>query len=254
MKYFIHLAYKGTNYHGWQRQPGFVTVQETLEEALRQMLGEKVNCIGCGRTDAGVHASQYFCHIVVDQAFGFDPVFRLNKMLPGDISVFDVTEVDRNVHAQHDAIERTYTYRVHTAKNAFLSELSAFYTGENLEVARMKTAAELAAAHRDFRFLCKQPGLYKSTICEIAAAGWTEEGQGSRISFRISADRFLKGMVRILVGNMLETGYGRLSLDEFQDCLHGRRKVTIAHMAYPQGLYLSGVKYPFLDLKNKNRL
>jgi len=244
MKYYIHLAYKGTNYHGWQRQAGYPSVQETLEEALKKMLGKKVNCIGCGRTDAGVHASQYYCHIVVDQPFSYDPVFRLNKMLPGDISIFGFIEVDRHAHAQRDAVERTYTYRIHTAKNAFLSELSAYYPAENLDPEKLKAAAALLASHRDFRYQCRRPALYKSTICNIRKAEWTVEGD--RLDFAISADHFLKAMVRILVGNMLETAYGRLSLADFEDCLHGRRKVTFTHMAYPQGLYLTEVKYPFL--------
>ena len=247
MKFFLHLAYKGTRYHGWQRQPGHPTVQETLEGALGQMLGKKIACIGCGRTDAGVHASQYFCHIVVDQGFDFDPVFRLNKMLPDDISIFDLFEVDRDSHAQRDALERTYTYRIHTAKNAFLSEVSGYYPAENLDVGILKAAADLVAAQRDFRYMCRQPAVYKSTDCDMRAAEWREEEDG-RLSFRISANRFLKGMVRLLVGNMLETGYGRLGLDEFKDLMEGRRPVISYPFAYPQGLYLSEVKYPYQSI------
>ena len=245
MKFFIHLAYKGTNYHGWQRQPGLPTVQETLEEALGKMLGRKINCIGCGRTDAGVHASQYYCHIVADRPFDYDPVFRLNKILPPDISVFDFIEMDRHAHAQRDALERTYTYRLHTRKNALLSDLSAYYPGDP-DVDRLISAAALVALQRDFRYQCKQPGLYKSTLCDIRAAEWTVEEEG-RLSFRISADRFLKAMVRILVGNMLETAFGKISFEDFEGRLNGREKVTFTQLAYPQGLYLTGVKYPFFE-------
>ena len=214
------------------------------------MTGEKINCIGCGRTDAGVHASQFFCHIKVDHGFDFDPVFRLNKMLPNDISIFDIIQVDRSAHAQHDAVARTYTYRVHTKKNAFKSELSTFYPKDNLNPENMRKALSLLRHYRDFRSMCKQPDLYKSTICQISQSALVIDDHQDELKFEITADRFLRGMIRILVGNVLEIGYGRLALSNFEECLKTGQPTRHFKAAYPQGLYLSKVAYPYLNLAN----
>lgn len=247
MKYFLHLSYKGTHYHGWQRQPKHPSIQETLELALEKMLGYKVNCIGCGRTDAGVHASQYFCHIKVADDFGYDPVFRLNKILPHDITIHDCIKVGWFDHAQKDAISRTYTYQIHTTKDAFLNELSAFYPKENMDIGLMEKAVETLTRYRDFRAMCRQPDLYKTTICEIMAARLEVEKGGERLAFVFTADRFLRGMVRILVAQILEVGYGRLTLEAFENRLKTGQPPTSAKAAHPQGLYLTGVRYGFLE-------
>ncbi len=248
MKYFIHLAYKGTNYRGWQRQPNAPSVQAVLEDAVRKMTGQKINCIGCGRTDAGVHASQFYCHIVVDQAFEFDPVFRLNKMLPDDIAVFDFIEMPRGVHVQHDAVSRTYSYFVHDSKDPFLNDVSSFYSFEGMDFIKMNKAIELLQQQGDYRAFCKQPNIYKSTQCKVLNAGLIKNGAASQFRFQITADRFLRGMVRILVANILEVGYGKMELHEFEDCLVAGKKPTYFKEAFPQGLHLSGVEYPFLKI------
>jgi len=245
MKFFLHLSYKGTRFHGWQRQKGVITVQEVLENALEKMVGKRIHCVSCGRTDAGVHASHFFCHIVVDEPFAYDPVFRLNKMLPHDISIFDCIEVPRNAHAQKDAIARTYTYRIHTQKNALLSELSAHYPGEGLEVENLQKAAALLVKYKDYRSMCLQPDLYKSTLCEVTKAEWTTGEEPWLLQFQITADRFLRGMVRILVGTMLEVGYANISVEAFEECLKTHQPVPMYRQAHAQGLYLSGVKYPY---------
>ena len=206
-------------------------------------MGRKINCIGCGRTDAGVHASQFYCHIVVDKEFDFDPVFRLNKMLPDDISVKEMIPVSREAHAQHDAVSRTYTYRIHTFKDSFLSEISALYPLENIDFIKMKKAVEMLLRFTDFRSQCKQPDIYKNTLCIISKAEMTVLEGGKKIVFKITADRFLRGMVRIIIGNILEVGYGRMSLKEFESCFIENKPAAYFKMAYPQGLYLSEVKY-----------
>ncbi len=245
MKFLIHLSYKGTRYHGWQRQANHLTVQEVLEDTLEKMTGAKINCIGCGRTDARVHASQYFCHIKVEEDFTYDPVFRLNKMLPDDITIHEFIPADWDLHAQHDAVARTYTYRIHTQPDAFLSELSAFYTKENLDVERMQAAVEILARQRDFRSMCRHPELYKTTICELTEARLDVFENGKRIEFTFTADRFLRSMVRILVGQTLQIGYGRLSLEAFENCFKTGQPPGRLKLAHPQGLYLSGVQYNF---------
>ena len=246
MKYFIHLAYKGTRYFGWQRQPNHPSVQETLEDSIEKMLGKKINCIGCGRTDTGVHASQFFCHIKVDREFEFDLVFRLNKMLPDDIAILGFIPVGREAHAQHDAISRTYTYRIHNQKDAFLSEFSSFYPKENMDVDAMQKAVAPLPHYTDYRSFCKQPNLYKSTICNISEATLVVGKNSGSLVFKITADRFLRGMVRLLIGNILEVGYGNLALPDFDECLKTGKKLPRFKAAYPQGLYLSRVVYPYL--------
>lgn len=246
MKYFIHLAYKGTRYHGWQRQPNHPSVQETLEDAIRKMTGQQINCIGCGRTDAGVHASQFFCHIKVEEPFDYDPVFRLNKLLPNDISIYDFIEVKRDAHAQHDASLRTYTYRIHFDKNPFLSDVSSFYSKKNLDFEKMEQATALFRTCKDFRAVCKQPDLYNNTLCEMQEARMEINATKTRLIFTFSANRFLRGMVRIIIGNILEVGYGRLRLQDLVECLNSGISPTHFNSVYPQGLYLSGVEYPYL--------
>jgi len=250
MKFFLHLSYKGTNYHGWQWQPKHTSVQETLESALDKMLGYKVNCVGCGRTDAGVHASQYFCHIKVTDDFSYDPVFRLNKMLPDDITIHEFIKVSWGAHAQKDAVSRTYTYRIHTVKDSFLSELSTFYPRENMDFGMMQKAVETLTRYRDFRGMCRQPDLYKTTICELTAASLVVEKEGDMLAFEFTANRFLRGMVRILVAQILEVGYGRVSLETFGNCLTTGQTPAVAKSAYPQGLYLSEVRYKYLEESN----
>ena len=247
MKYFLHFAYKGTKYSGWQRQINTSnTIQQTLEEALSKMVGATVTCVGCGRTDAGVHASQYFAHIVVENAFDYDPVERLNRMLPNDISIIDCLPAEYDHHAQYDAVARTYEYHIHGQKNAFLSELSAHYPFEKLDLKKLQLAAKLVAATTDFHAFCKHPDLYKHTLCHVSTATFhIDEGQ-QRMVFTITANRFLRGMIRLLVGNMMAVGYGKIPLEDFENALKTGVAPKVYRAAYPQGLYLAKVVYPYL--------
>lgn len=254
MKYFIHLAYKGTNYRGWQTQPNAIGVQAILEETLARMMGRKINIIGCGRTDAGVHASQFFAHIVMDNAWTFDPVFRWNKMLPDDIAIFDIFPVEPHIHAQHNALERTYTYFIHFHSDPFLNEISTLYSKRGLDIEKMKKAIRLLTQYEDYQTFCKQPAVYKSTFCQVSEAKLWENSNESRLCFQITANRFLRGMVRLLIGNLLEVGYGKTSLATFQNYLDNQEQPKFFKAAYPQGLYLSKVKYDFLELSNQSEL
>lgn len=245
MKYFLHIAYKGTNYSGWQRQPNAPSIQETLEQSLAKMLGYSISCIGCGRTDAGVHASQFFCHIILKEELSYDPIFRINKMLPNDIVVYDFIAVHRAAQAQFDALNRTYTYLLHRKRNPFKEDLSTFIDRE-LNIDKMKLAATFLPGKQDFRAFCKQPDIYKTTICEVKEAYLKQEGQ--QLVFTITANRFLRGMVRLLVGNLLEIGKDTLTLEQFRLALDEQQPLPYFNMAYPQGLYLSKVQYAYLDI------
>ena len=251
MRYFFHIAYKGTNFHGWQRQEAVPTIQETVEDALSKILKRRVVCIGCGRTDAGVHASQYFFHLDVSEEWSIDLKFVLNKTLPNDISVLDISPVQGREHAQYGVSTRTYTYLVHTREDPFLSEISALYPVEAFRFDEIRKALTLIPEYRDFRGLCKVPGRHDSTLCQVSRANLFVTPDKQRLQFQFTADRFLQGMVRILVGNLLEVGRGKLRVPRFERYLQGVEKPEFLLRAYPQGLYLSEVRYPFFTLPPK---
>ena len=246
MKYFLHLAYKGTHYRGWQRQANVISVQETLEQSITKMVGYPISCIGCGRTDAGVHASQYFCHIILQKELDYDPVFRLNKILPKDIALYDFIPVHSKAQAQFHVLHRTYTYLLHGTPSPFLDELSTYFDLQLLNIEQMQSATTLLVGNHNFRSFCKQPDAHNSTICDVQMATLTYQAQ--RIRFSITANRFLRGMVRLIVGNLLEVGLGKLSVEEFKVALKSQQPLPYFKMAYPQGLYLSKVHYPYLEV------
>jgi tRNA pseudouridine38-40 synthase len=248
MRFFFHIGYKGTNYKGWQRHPYGVNVQETIETCLGKILKAPVAIVGCGRTDAGVHASQFFFHLDVAQHWEFDMRYRLNKVLPPDIAVYDIIPMEGQPHARFDASLRSYDYFIHTFKNPFLDEVSSLYLLPNLNFDALKTATSLLPRYKDYRAFCITPAEHNSTICHITAAQWLIDNQGDRLRFQISANRFLSRMIRIVVGKLLQVGTGALSLDAFESYLTAETTPKALHPAYPQGLYLSKVTYPFLDL------
>lgn len=251
MRYFLHLAYKGTAFRGWQRQPNAPSIQQTLEEALSKMLQTKIICMGCGRTDAEVNASQYIAHINYSGALNFDPVFRLNKMLPDDIVVFEMISVSPFAHAQYDVQWRTYDYFIHRQKHPLLSEQSSYYPMANINLEAMKTACKLIENNTDFKFLCRSPEKYDHTRCEVRFAKLQVNPTKDQICFRITANRFLRGMVRMLVSALVEIGTEQLSLTEFQSALSGESPLQYPKSAYPQGLHLSKVEYPYLSIEAK---
>jgi tRNA pseudouridine38-40 synthase len=248
LKYFFHIAYKGNRYHGWQRQPNVLNVQEVIETALGRILKIPVTIMGCGRTDAQVHATQFFFHLEAEKDWDFDLLFRLNKLLPPDIAVFEIIPVKDSQHARFDAMHRTYDYFIHTYKDPFLSEGSALYLERNLNIAEMKKGADRFLHHKDFRAFCKSPDKYKHTICNISASTLFRDASGSKIRFQVSANRFLHSMVRTMVGALLEIGREKFTVGELDQCIIARELPEFIKPAYPQGLYLSKVNYRYLDI------
>lgn len=254
MRYFIHLAYDGTRYRGWQRQKDQESVQEVIEQTLLRLLKKEVIVYGCGRTDAGVHASQYILHINLEEEAPTNLKFLLNKNLPDVIAVYEVLAVKANQHARYDAIARTYDYFIHWKKDPMLYRYSSFYEQPNLDVPQMQQAVKLISQTKDFKPLCKQPDLYNHTLCEIKnCALFVNEKQG-RLRFSITSNRFLRGMVRYCVFFLLEVGRGRLSLEEFEQILNQETLVFKKRPALPNGLFLSQVDYPYLTFKNEHAL
>lgn len=251
MRYFFHIGFNGCQYRGWQRQAGTVTVQEVVEAILGQVLKTPVSVMGCGRTDAQVHASQFFFHVDIEKPWEYDLLFRLNKLLPDDIAVFDILPAEENHHARFDATQRTYDYFIHTYKDPFLSTVSSLYLERNLDLDRMKQAVSLLYRYDDYGGLCKTPADYRTTICKVSSAVLYTSKSGDKIRFRISANRFLGRMVRIIMGKLLEIGKGELDLAEFENCLITRQTPKLIEPAYPQGLCLSKVTYPYLDVPSR---
>ncbi len=251
MRYFVHIGYKGTNYFGWQRQPDKLSVQEILESSLSRIFKQNMTIFGCGRTDAGVHASQYFFHMDIEKNWNFDLFFRLNRILPDDIALYDIIPMEGQPHARFDAIQRVYDFFIHTYKEPFLSDRSSLYPRNGFDLNAMKKAVNLLPLYEDYRAFCKSPDKNEHTICHVSAASLYTNSRGDRIRFRISSNRFLGRMVRILSRKLIEIGDGTLSVDEFESHLISKNIPAKILPAHPQGLFLSKVTYPYLDLVPK---
>lgn len=248
MRYFVHIGYNGLHFNGWQKQPGILNIQGVLENALTQILKTPVFINGCGRTDAQVHASQFFFHMDIEKPWDFDLMFRLNKLLPASIAVFDIIEMDGKQHARFDAVQRCYDYFIHTYKSPFLNGLSSYYLLKDLHFDKMATAAALLPKYKDYRPFCTSPDKYEHTICNVMSASLTVDSTGDNLRFQIASNRFLSKMIRIIMGQLLKIGKGVLSVDEFENYLITKKTPELITPAHPQGLYLSKVTYPYLNL------
>ncbi|MEM6966457.1 MAG: tRNA pseudouridine(38-40) synthase TruA [Bacteroidota bacterium] len=246
MRYFAELAYKGTNFHGWQRQPNAPSVQATLEEALSTILRTSITITGCGRTDTGVHASQYYIHFDTEVLFPKAFEKRINKYLPDDIAVYKIFGVDDKAHARFDATYRAYEYHVIFGKNPFLAESAyRFPFGEKLDFEKMQDAAKLLLNYDAFFPFCKTKSDAKTMLCNLHRAEWIWKIEGKHLVFRIAANRFLRGMVRLIVGMCLNVGIGKLSIDEVEAAMHHQTRLRKSYSVPPQGLFLSEVRYSY---------
>ncbi len=257
MKYFLHLAYKGTAYQGWQRQPNALGIQEVIEQAMSTILREKISLRACGRTDAGVHAQQFFAHFIIEKKLPNHFPYRINSMLPKDIVIYDLIEVAKEADAQKDAIKRRYDYFFYVKKNVFFAPFSVVYEEENPRIDLMKKAVSQLVDAKDFYSFCLRPKNYAHTHCQIYSANlWYEETTG-KFHFQIEANRFLQGMIRLLIGRIMEIGRGVISLEEWTAYLQDQQPLRFRTPALAQGLFLSKVEYPYLkseEIKKPSRL
>ena len=239
----MELSYNGTAYHGWQRQPNALSVQQVLEEALTALLGTETTIVGAGRTDTGVHAKQLFAHfdtdISVDKAA--ELAFRLNRFLPKDIAICAIRAVNREAHARFDAISRRYEYHITQKKDPFGSEF-AYHFNMPLDVDAMNKAASILLNHTNFKCFSRSKTDVKTYDCEVKEAFW--EQQGHQLIFHISANRFLRNMVRAVVGTLLDVGTGKCSLSGFQTILDSQDRSQAGSSAPAHGLFLTRVQYP----------
>jgi len=251
LRYFFHIGYHGANYNGWQKLPNVNSIEAVIENTLSAILKQPVSIVGCGRTDTGVHAAQFFFHLDIETPWDFDLLFRLNKNLPPGIAVFDIIPMDGTPHARLDAVQRNYDYFAHTYKDPFLASISSQWDTRNLDIDKMRRAMSMLPKHFDYRAFCKNVSMHRTTICKMTKADILMNASGDRLCFRFSADRFLTGMVRIIVQKLFDVGIGELSPDEFEYHLKTGASPKTIIPAAPNGLYLSKVVYPFLELPTR---
>lgn len=243
MRYFIEIAYHGKNYHGWQIQPDAVSVQEVLEDALSTILRMKLKVTSAGRTDTGVHATQLYAHFDIRKIVDInDVVFRLNALLPKDISVKNILPVHKDAHARFDAILREYEYRITLKKNPFQVDFM-YLIHRKPDVEKMNEGAKILLDYKDFQCFSRNKTGVKTYHCDIKIAQWEQKGE--QLVFTISADRFLRNMVRAIVGTLLEIGSGKITLEELHEIIKSKNRSNAKTSAPAHGLYLTKVLYPF---------
>jgi tRNA pseudouridine38-40 synthase len=244
LRYFIELAYKGTNYHGWQYQPDATSVQETLNKALTVLLKKEIDIVGAGRTDTGVHAKQMYAHFdwetEIDTAL---LVHKLNSYLPKDIVIYAIIPLAAEAHARFDATKRTYEYHIHSYKDAFETEGSWHYPLP-LDLNQMNAACQILFKHTDFECFSKTHTDVRTFNCAIYEAHWKQEG--TKIVFTIAADRFLRNMVRAIVGTMINIGSGKISLADFEQIIESKDRGKAGFSVPAHGLYLTKIEYQYL--------
>jgi tRNA pseudouridine38-40 synthase len=242
-RYFLYFSYKGTAYHGWQIQPNGISVQEVLTKALCTILRTEIELTGAGRTDTGVHARLMVAHLELEGSLPgqYDLVAKLNSYLPKDIAVSNIAEVQPDAHARFDAISRKYEYHVVIRKSVFRNELAARIS-DSLDFDAMNRAADTLKDYRDFTSFSKLHTDVKTNNCNITLAEWTQKDD--EWIFTIRADRFLRNMVRAIVGTLFEVGRGKMTLDEFRAVIEGKDRCKAGVSVPAQGLYLVDIQYP----------
>ncbi len=243
MRYVLELSYKGTNYHGWQIQKNAHTVQAEINNGIQTLLKQPVETIGSGRTDTGVHAEEQFLQFDFDEKFDASKfIFRLNAILPPDIFIKNIYAASDDFSVRFNAIQRSYVYKISLTKNPFLKDICCFYFKQMPDVELMNKAAKILLQHTDFQSFSKYHTAVNHFDCTITIAYW--EIQNEMLTFHISANRFLRGMVRTIVGTLLEVGQKNISIEDFEQIILKRDRIFAKASVPPQGLFLSKVKYP----------
>jgi len=241
LRYFIELSYNGTAYHGWQNQPNAISVQEVLEAALSTLLKEGITIVGAGRTDSGVHAKQMFAHFDSTLKFSIEELmYKLNSFLPKDIAILDIFEVNDDAHARFDALSRTYKYRISLHKNVFSYNYSYYYKKE-LDIAKMNEAAKLLLTYENFKCFSRSNTDVKTYNCNIMKAIWTLEHD--EFVFTIVANRFLRNMVRAIVGTMIDVGIGKIEVNQLHDIIKSKDRSQAGASVPGHALFLTNIEY-----------
>ncbi|MCB9261640.1 MAG: tRNA pseudouridine(38-40) synthase TruA [Flavobacteriales bacterium] len=239
-RFALELQYDGTAYHGWQIQENALTVQTVLNDRLSKILQQPISTMGCGRTDTGVHASHFVCHFDAENPTFDQFLFRLNNLLPHDISVQSLYEIPTEVNVRFAAKSRTYFYYIQQVKSVFDKNYS-FYFRRELDMYKMNTAGEMLLKNTDFGAFCKSHSSNITNICRVEKAEWTK--QDSRLIFEIKADRFLRNMVRAIVGTMLDLGENKISPNQFEEIVASGDRKLAGQSVPAHGLFLANVEY-----------
>ncbi len=240
-RYFLEIAFAGTNYHGWQFQPNALTVQEVLEKALSTLLRDKVAVTGCGRTDTGVHATSFFVHFDYHSNLPDNLQDKLNRFLPQDIAILNIFTVEQDSHARFDAISRTYRYYIHQRKDPFLHDRS-WFVPVKLDVDAMNQACSYLFDYTDFTSFSKLHTDTKTNNCHIMKAHWKADGH--QLIFEIQADRFLRNMVRAIVGSLADIGKGKYSPEHIKTIIEAKDRSEAGQSVPARALYLTEIRYP----------
>lgn len=244
MRYFLEIAYHGAAYHGWQSQLNVNTVQAEINKALLTLLKTSIETIGCGRTDTGVHATQFYLHFDFIDTLPVDFIYRLNTILPKDIAVFNLHIVHDDAHARFDATYRSYIYYIHNHKHPFRNTISTYIPQHIINPVLLKAVADCILLYNDFTSFTKTGGQAVSHNCTISQSHWVINEH--ILEYHITANRFLRGMVRRIVGACIDVSKGKISLEEVQSALLHKKILPINTSMPPHGLFLTKVKYPYL--------
>lgn len=254
-RYCIHMAYNGLNYCGWQTQPNAPTVQKTLEDALSTLIRRPIAVMGCGRTDTGVHASDYYAHFDLragesEEAVSLPDnlVFKLNSFLPADLRIYDLFRVPDNFHARFDATARTYRYQLSDKRLPFHQGLYA-RTYFTLDLDKMNRGGEMLMEYEDFTSFAKVHTQVKTNICHLYEAHWDREGE--LMVFTIKANRFLRNMVRAVTGTLIDVGRGALDYDGLRRVIEQKDRCAAGTSMPPQALFLAKVDYPWDEIMSR---
>ena len=239
-RFFLEFSYAGTAYHGWQRQPNALSVQEGMEEALVLLLKQQTPLTAAGRTDTGVHAKQMFAHFDADTTDLEQLIFRLNQFLPNDIAVIRIREVKPRAHARFDALSRTYEYHLNNFKSPFVQGMS-YGLYQPLDVEQMNKAASILLEYEDFECFSKAHTDVKTFLCTISKAVWEKSETG--LVFTITANRFLRNMVRAIVGTLIEIGLGKKNIQELHTVIESKNRSLAGYSVPAKGLFLTHIEY-----------
>ncbi len=252
MRYFIELSYNGKNYHGWQIQPNASSVQETIEKALSKILRKETSVIGAGRTDAGVHASQLFAHFDIDKKIDVLEIKnRLNAFLTDNVVVHEIFEVLNDSHARFGALSRSYEYRIYLGRSPFLVDTTWQLYNQTLSIENMNEAAAILLDYTNFKCFSKSKTDVKTYNCKVTNAVWKQNENS--LTFYITADRFLRNMVRAIVGTLIDIGLGKKTKEDFIKIIESKDRTKAGFSVPAQGLFLTQVAYPKELLINRKR-
>ena len=242
-RYFLELAYCGTNFHGWQVQKNAHTVQEAVNNALTTILGEKIDVVGAGRTDTGVHAKQMFCHFDSPEKLeNIDIIYKLNSVTVNDIAFYKCIPVDSETHARFSAISRTYEYHIVLNKNPFMQN-AAWRVFPMPDFKLMNKAAHKLFDYHDFSAFSKSNTQTKTNLCNIMQAKWEKVDEQHWV-FKIKADRFLRNMVRAIVGTLVDIGQGKADIEDMDSIIRSKDRSNAGASVPAHGLYLTHIEYP----------